>query len=54
MKQKRYKNLWEEKSARIASKIRDTLGSMNIAQTELAKSLNVSRQHVNKILKGKE
>jgi transcriptional regulator with XRE-family HTH domain len=45
---------WLKKSADIASKILDALDNLSITQIELANRLNVSRQHVSKIVKGQE
>jgi plasmid maintenance system antidote protein VapI len=45
---------WLRKSAEIALRLLDALGKMQITQVELANRLNVSRQHISKIIKGQE
>lgn len=45
---------WLDKSALIALKIVRHLRANNITQKDLAKSLDVSPQYINKIVKGKE
>lgn len=45
---------WLDKSALIALKILRHLRANNITQKDLAKSLDVSPQYINKIVKGKE
>jgi transcriptional regulator with XRE-family HTH domain len=51
---KKENRAWLRKSADVALKILDALDRMNITQVELANRLNVSRQHVSKIIKGQE
>ena len=49
------KNLaWLKKSVDIALRILDALDNMGMTQAELANRLNVSRQHISKIVKGQE
>lgn len=45
---------WLRKSVDIALRILDALDKMSMTQAELAKRLNVSRQHISKIVKGQE
>jgi ribosome-binding protein aMBF1 (putative translation factor) len=45
---------WLDKSAKISLKILRTLRGKSISQKDLAEKLNVSPQHVSKILKGEE
>jgi transcriptional regulator with XRE-family HTH domain len=45
---------WLRKSSEIALRILDALDKMQISQAELANRLNVSRQHISKIIKGQE
>ena len=45
---------WLDKSAKIALKILRTIREKNITQIKLAESLNVSPQHISKIVQGKE
>jgi len=51
---KKKNRAWLRKSADVALKILDALDKMSITQVELANRLNVSRQHVSKIIKGQE
>lgn len=46
--------LWLKKSAEIAFRISTALQDLQITQSELGQRLNVSRQHINKIVKGQE
>lgn len=45
---------WLKKSALIALKILRTLRAQSISQKDLAVQMNVSPQHINKIIKGRE
>jgi transcriptional regulator with XRE-family HTH domain len=45
---------WLRKSADIALRILDALDKRRMTQVELANRLNVSRQHISKIVKGQE
>lgn len=45
---------WLKKSVDIALRILDALDNMRMTQAELANRLNVSRQHISKIVKGEE
>lgn len=45
---------WLDKSAKIALKILQTLRNLKLSQKELAELLNVSPQHISKIVKGTE
>lgn len=45
---------WIRKSVNVALKVLDVLDEKNMSQSELAEKLGVSRQQVNKILKGHE
>ena len=45
---------WLRKSANIALRILDALDEIHMTQAELANRLNVSRQHISKIIKGQE
>lgn len=45
---------WLKKSAAIAVKVLDALKAQGLTQRELAARLDVSPQHINKIVKGKE
>jgi plasmid maintenance system antidote protein VapI len=45
---------WLDKSAKIALKILRTIRKKNITQIKLAELLNVSPQHISKIVQGKE
>lgn len=45
---------WLQKSAKIAVKILRLLREKSISQVQLAETMGVSPQHINKILKGRE
>lgn len=45
---------WLDKSADIALSILDRLDDLKISKAELARRMGVSRQYVNKIVKGQE
>lgn len=45
---------WLKKSVEIALRILDALDNRRMTQVELANRLNVSRQHISKIVKGQE
>lgn len=47
-------NEWLDKSALIAIKILSTLKSKSISQKDLAESIGVSPQYINKVVKGSE
>ena len=46
--------VWLKKSVDIALRILDALDNSRMTQVELANRLNVSRQHISKIVKGQE
>ena len=45
---------WLDKSAMIAIKILSTLRSLSLTQKELAESIGVTPQYINKVVKGQE
>lgn len=45
---------WLKKSAAIAVKVLDALKAQELTQKDLAERMNVSPQHINKIVKGQE
>ena len=45
---------WLKKSATIAVKVLDALKAQKLTQKDLAERMNVSPQHINKIVKGQE
>ncbi len=45
---------WLDNSAKIALKILRTIRDLKITQKELADKLNISPQHISKVLKGQE
>jgi len=51
---RRENRAWLRKSQRIAIKVLSTLKRKNLSRTWLAEELDVSRQQVSKIIKGKE